>query len=126
MDYTIDAILQARILEWVAFPFSRGFPNPGIKPTSPALQADSLPAEPQLAALTIAQLVDQNLDSTVAQSKWNWEFAWTNDCRTEWTKCWAPTHKYVAICVAILPAQQFSSFPPLACSHPQIQVDKYS
>ena len=69
MDYTIDAILQARILEWVAFPFSRGFPNPGIKPTSPALQADSLPAEPQLAALTIAQLVDQNLDSTVAQSK---------------------------------------------------------
>ena len=47
MDYTIDAILQARILEWVAFPFSRGFPNPGIEPRSPALQADSLPAEPQ-------------------------------------------------------------------------------
>ena len=38
---------QARILEWVAFPFSRDIPNPGIKPRSPALQADSLPAEPQ-------------------------------------------------------------------------------
>ena len=38
---------QARILEWVAFPFSRGLPNPGIEPRSPALQADSLPAEPQ-------------------------------------------------------------------------------
>ena len=78
-------ILQARILEWVAFPFSRGsshprdrtqvfhlasgfftswatreaqeywsgqpipspvdLPNPGIKPMSPALQADSLPTE---------------------------------------------------------------------------------
>ena len=30
MDYTAHGILQARILEWVAFPFSRGSPNPGI------------------------------------------------------------------------------------------------
>ena len=27
-------ILQARILEWVAFPFCRDLPNPGIKPKS--------------------------------------------------------------------------------------------
>ena len=87
MDNTIHGILQARILEWVAIPFSRtssqprdqiqvscmagGFfitwatkvaqeywtgkpipsprdlPNPGIKSRSPALQVDSLPAEPQ-------------------------------------------------------------------------------
>ena len=47
MDYTVHGILQATILELVAFPFSRGSPNPGIKPRSPALQADSLPAEPQ-------------------------------------------------------------------------------
>ena len=47
MDYTVHGILQARILEWVAFPFSRGLPNPGIEPRSPTLQADSLPAEPQ-------------------------------------------------------------------------------
>ena len=47
MDYTVHGILQARILEWVAFPFSRGLPNSGIKPRSPTLQADSLPAEPQ-------------------------------------------------------------------------------
>ena len=38
---------QARILEWVAFPFSRGSSNPGIKPRSPALQVGSLPTEPQ-------------------------------------------------------------------------------
>ena len=71
-------ILQARILEWVAIPFSRGssqgsdrsqasltagtreaqeywsgqpipspgdLPDPGIEPGSPALQAESLPAE---------------------------------------------------------------------------------
>ena len=29
MDYTIRGILQARILEWVAYPFSRGFSWPG-------------------------------------------------------------------------------------------------
>ena len=39
-------ILQARTLEWVAFPFSRDLPNPGIEPMSLALQSDSLPSEP--------------------------------------------------------------------------------
>ena len=34
-----------RILEWVAYPFSRDLPKPRIKPGSPALQADSLPTE---------------------------------------------------------------------------------
>ena len=36
---------------WSGYPFpSPGdLPNPGIKPRSPALQADSLPAEPQVA-----------------------------------------------------------------------------
>ena len=47
MNYAVQGILQARILEWVPFPFSRGLSDPGIKPRSPALQADSLPAEPQ-------------------------------------------------------------------------------
>ena len=28
MDYTVYGILQARILEWVAFPFSRGSSKP--------------------------------------------------------------------------------------------------
>ena len=46
MDYTVRGILQARILEWVAFPSVEDLPNPGIKPRSPMLQADSLPAEP--------------------------------------------------------------------------------
>ena len=40
MDYTVLGILQTRILEWVAIPFS------GIDPRSPALQVDSFPAEP--------------------------------------------------------------------------------
>ena len=48
MDSIVHGILQARILEWVAFPFSRGSLNPGIKPRSPALQADSLPSPSML------------------------------------------------------------------------------
>ena len=28
MEYTVHGILQARILEWVAFPFSRGASQP--------------------------------------------------------------------------------------------------
>ena len=59
LTYTAHWILQARILEWVAFPFSMGssqsrdqtqlshilyhsLPNPGIELGSPALQVDSL------------------------------------------------------------------------------------
>ena len=40
-------ILQAKILEWVAIPFSKDLPNPGTDPGSPALQADSSPTELQ-------------------------------------------------------------------------------
>ena len=47
MAYTVHGIFQARILEWVAFPFPRDLPNLGIKPRYLTLQADSLPAEPQ-------------------------------------------------------------------------------
>ena len=48
-DSSVHEILQERILEWVAFPSLGDFPDPGIEPTSPmppALQVDSLPAEP--------------------------------------------------------------------------------
>ena len=43
MGYTVRGILQARILEWVVFPFFKG----SSQPRSPALREDSLPAEPQ-------------------------------------------------------------------------------
>ena len=38
-------ILQARRLEWVAMPFSRGSSQPRNRTGSPALQVDCLPAE---------------------------------------------------------------------------------
>ena len=48
MDYSVHGILQARILEWVAFPFSGGSSQLRDREVrSPALQADSLPAELQ-------------------------------------------------------------------------------
>ena len=47
MDCTVHGVLQARILEWVAFTSPGDHPNPGIELRSPALQADSLPSEPQ-------------------------------------------------------------------------------
>ena len=40
---SVDGILQARILEWVAILFSRGSSRPGFKPRSPSLQADFFP-----------------------------------------------------------------------------------
>ena len=44
--FSVHGILQARILEWVGIPSPENLPNPGIKPTSPARQADSLVSEP--------------------------------------------------------------------------------
>ena len=49
-DCSLHGIPQARILEYLEyleFPTPRGLPNPEIEPMSPALQADSLPSEPQ-------------------------------------------------------------------------------
>ena len=44
---SVQGILQARILEWVAISFSRGSSRPGNRTGSPALQADSLPTDLQ-------------------------------------------------------------------------------
>ena len=53
---SVYGILQARILEWVAIPFSRDLSDLGIKPGSPTLQADSLlselPEKPILVTIT--------------------------------------------------------------------------
>ena len=45
--FSVHGILQAIILEWIAIPSPEELPNPGIKPWSPELQADSLPFELQ-------------------------------------------------------------------------------
>ena len=47
MNYTVYGILQVRILGWEPFPSTGDLPSQAITPRSPALQADSLRAEPQ-------------------------------------------------------------------------------
>ena len=43
--FSVHRILQARILEWVGIPFSRGSSQPEDQTQSPALQINSLPSE---------------------------------------------------------------------------------
>ena len=67
MDYSLPGssmhiILQARILAWVAIPSPRDFPNPGIKPRSPALHADSLLSKPPGSPSFILLLSEKMLD----------------------------------------------------------------
>ena len=51
---SFHGIPQARILEWVAIPFSRRYlPDPEVELGSPALQADSLPSEPPGKAINV-------------------------------------------------------------------------
>ena len=79
MDFMVHASLQDRILEWVAVPFSRGLPNPGIEPGSPALGVDSLPAEPQakpkntgVSSLSLLQQIfpTQELNHCLLHCRW--------------------------------------------------------
>ena len=47
--FSVHRILQARILEWIAIPFSRGFSQPRDQTlVSPALHANSLPFKLQM------------------------------------------------------------------------------
>ena len=45
-SFSLHVISQARILEWVAIPFFRDLPNPGVEPTSPALAGRFFITEP--------------------------------------------------------------------------------
>jgi len=44
--FSVQGILQAGILEWVAISFSRDLPNPRIKVTPPALAGRFFTTEP--------------------------------------------------------------------------------
>ena len=44
---SVHGSLQARLLEWVAIPFSRGIFPSRDQTWSPTLEADTLPSEPQ-------------------------------------------------------------------------------
>ena len=101
MDYTVHEILQARILKWVAFPFYRDLPNPGIEPRSPTLQEDSLPAD-FLKVVNIQLWYDPAIPLLGFQrrlSRWcSWQCKRCKRCRLNpwlrkipWRKAWQPT-----------------------------------
>ena len=65
MDYSppkssVHGVSQVRILKWVSHSLLQSLPDPEIKATSPALQADSLPAE--LPGKSMQGVVDHNKD----------------------------------------------------------------
>ena len=72
---SVHEMLQARKVEWVAIFFSRGLPDPGIKPWSLALQVDSL--KPCLSKgfrnlISIPPLFWDRGDTTQAQKGFLW------------------------------------------------------
>ena len=79
MDCILHGILQARILEWVAFPLSRGSSQPSNRTQVSCIQADSLPAEPQgkpkntgMASLSFLQWIfpTEELDRGLLLCRW--------------------------------------------------------
>ena len=67
---SVHGILQARILEWFSIPFSRDFSDSGVKPRSPALQADSLPSEPPGKPISHVFVVNWFSSKGVKKIKW--------------------------------------------------------
>ena len=71
MVYTVHGILQARILEWVAFPFFRGSSQP--RDWTLPLQVESLPAEPQGKAKNTGMGTLSVLQQIFLTQEFNWD-----------------------------------------------------
>ena len=84
MDYTVHEILQTRLLVWVAFPSSGDLPNPGIEPRSPALQVDSLPAEPEGKPQNTGTVSLSLLQGIFLTQEWNWGLLYCRWFFTNW------------------------------------------
>ena len=71
--WTIESMKFSRPEYWSGYPFpSPGdLPNPGIEPRSPALQVDSLPAEPQ------GKPKNTGVDSLSLLQQSSWPRNWT-------------------------------------------------
>ena len=96
-DSSVHGTFQARILEWVAISFSKDLSDLGIKPRSPALQADSLlsepPGKPQAPFPIIINLSwtggPQRTGITAITTEWFvqidvWQLSWSVNSRLYW------------------------------------------
>ena len=90
---SVHGILQAGIQEWVTIPFSGDFPNLGIKPRSPALQADSLPSEPPGKPYVYMLIpASSYFIPSLTFFSWSWPAVWI-------TLSWrVDVIKYIAVC----------------------------
>ena len=95
-------ILQARILECVAIPSSRGSSQSGIEPRSPTLQVDSLPSEPprktkntRVGSLSLLQWIFPTQES-------NWGLLHCRHILFHLSYQWSPYH--IAPCLNSFPA----------------------
>ena len=68
----VHGILQARMMKWIAIPFSRGSSHPKIKSRSPKLQADPLLSEPPGKPLNYLGKWNSFLQHALS-SRWGWE-----------------------------------------------------
>ena len=105
MDYTVHGILQARILESIAVPFSRGSSQPMDWPQVSTLQADSLPTElsrkPLWRKRNVKKLLHEQVPGfddftgelylsfkahTILASQTQWTWVWVNSGSWRWTE----------------------------------------
>ena len=61
---SVHWISQAKLLEWLPFPSPRDLPDPGIKPSTPSLQAKSLPTESSGRPISQSQRNEHNKTKT--------------------------------------------------------------
>ena len=80
MDYTVHGILQARIQEWVAFPFSRGCSQPRDRTQVSHLEGRS----------NWATREAQNMCECTPNSGYNWDIK----CYKLFRPCSAKTHQW--------------------------------
>ena len=88
---SVRGILQARGLEWLPFPSPRDLLKPGVKPGSPALQADSLLSEPPGKSLLFANFYAKHqttfhcFNNLMKLPTKNWYFASTSTRIKSWS-----------------------------------------
>ena len=95
MDYTVHEILQARILEWIAFPFSGGSSQPFSGGSSQprdwtqvsTLKVDSLPAESQAKPILKEINPKYLLNGLMLKLKLQYLAAWCEEL-THWKRLW--------------------------------------
>ena len=108
-----------RILEWVAYPFSRKFPDPGVKLGSPELQMNSLPAE--LPGKPNQKNKDICKCKKLSDREFSHEENWTNRPNTEnqwvWNKWHLPAPQHL---VAVAHYSETLSLSRFSCEWTQI------